>query len=157
MVLSLRVDKNLGKIVIRTDDPSVRYLLEVTTSETKFIPWKKSWGVIKTTTKVYDNKRVKPDSSGFWNFECGLGWAAYLINALKPYISQDDFEDICKNAIYSDSFRTFPFPELRDYQNEDALHLLKYRIGLMSCYTSYGRLICRTRYKSETSGKNGEG
>ena len=32
-----------------------------------------------------------------------------------------------------------PFQGLRDYQNQDTLHLLKYKFGLFSCYTGYGK------------------
>lgn len=133
------VDRSIGKIVIETDDPSVKFLLEVTKQEAGYIPWKKQWGLIKTTTKIYDDKKPKPDGFGIWRFHIGLGFAAYIINVFKQYISMDDYNDVL-SAIMSESYREAPFPNLRDYQNEDALHLLKYKIGLFSCYTSYGNL-----------------
>lgn len=132
------VDRSIGKIVIETDDPSVKFLLEVTKQEAGYIPWKKQWGLIKTTTKIYDDKKPKPDGFGIWRFHIGLGFAAYIINVFKQYISMDDYNDVL-SAIMSESYREAPFPNLRDYQNEDILHLLKYKIGLMSVYTGYGK------------------
>lgn len=137
-MIHLYVDKNIGKIVLETDDSSARYLLEVTKKETKYIPWKKQYGTLTYTTRIYDDKKVKPDAYGIWRFHIGLGFAAYLINVFKNYISQDDYNDVL-SAIVSETYRDVPFPNLRDYQNEDVLHLLRYKIGLFSCYTSYGK------------------
>lgn len=133
------VDRTEGKVKLQTDDPSVYYLFEVTKKEDKYIPWKRAYGTITSTTRIYDGRRPRRLSDGFWYYSFGLGWAAYLINVLKPYISQSDYENVLREAIYSDSVRSMPFPMLRDYQNEDVLHLLKYRIGLLSVYTSYGK------------------
>ena len=137
-MVHLYVDKNIGKIVLETDDSSARYLLEVTKKETKYIPWKKQYGTLTTTTRIYDDNRVKPDAYGIWRFHIGLGFAAYLINVFKNYISQADYNDVL-SAIISETYRDVPFPNLRDYQNEDALHLLRYKVGLFSCYTGYGK------------------
>lgn len=147
-MVHLYVDKNIGKIVLETDDSSARYLLEVTKKETKYIPWKKQYGTLTTTTRIYDDTRVKPDAYGIWRFHIGLGFAAYLINVFKNYISQADYNDVL-SAIISETYRDVPFPNLRDYQNEDVLHLLKYKIGLFSCYTSYGKdFVCQNRVKT---------
>ena len=137
-MVRLYVDRSIGKIVLETDDSSARYLLEVTKKETKYIPWKKQYGTLTQTTRIYDDSRVKPDAYGIWRFHIGLGFAAYLINVFKNYISQDDYNDVL-SAIISDTYREVPFPNLRDYQNEDALHLLRYKVGLFSCYTGYGK------------------
>ena len=137
-MVHLYVDKNIGKIVLETDDSSARYLLEVTKKETKYIPWKKQYGTLTTTTRIYDDNRVKPDAYGIWRFHIGLGFAAYLINVFKNYISLNDYNDVL-GAVISETYRDVPFPNLRDYQNEDALHLLRYKVGLFSCYTSYGK------------------
>ena len=137
-MVHLYVDKSIGKIVLETDDSSARYLLEVTKKETKYIPWKKQYGTLTTTTRIYDDSRVKPDAYGIWRFHIGLGFAAYLINVFKNYISQADYNDVL-SAIISDTYREVPFPNLRDYQNDDVLHLLKYKIGLMSVQTGYGK------------------
>ena len=50
-----------------------------------------------------------------------------------------DDKNAIEARIYSDSYRTIPFPGLRDIQNEDILHILKYRLGLYSVYTGYGK------------------
>lgn len=137
------VDRSIGKIIIETDDSSVHYLLESTKRETQYIPWKKQWGTLVTTTRIYDG-RLKQGADGIWRFKVGLGFAAYILNVFKNYISMDEYNDIL-GAIMSDSYREVPFPNLRDYQNEDALHLLKYKIGLFSCFTSYGKenkIVC---------------
>ena len=138
MTLKIWVDKDINKIRILTDDPSVKFLLEKTQEETKFIPWQKRWGTLKTTTKIYDKVNK---SHGMWDFKLGLGWAGYILGMFEKYMDPNDYRELLKDAIYSDEVRTIPFPELRDYQNEDVLHLLKYRVGLFSCYTSYGDRI----------------
>ena len=137
-MLKIWVDKNIRKIKIQTDDSSIKYLLETTTSETKYLPWLKRWGVEKKTTKLYEN-RVKADSNGIYTFILGLGWAGYLVNVLKNYMSKQDYDDIIVNAIYSDEIRTAPFDKLRDYQNDDTLYMLNYRVGLFCCYVGYGK------------------
>lgn len=138
-MLRIWVDKNIRKIKIQTDDSSIRYLLETTTRETKYLPWVKQWGSVKKTTKLYENRSVKADHNGIYTFVVGLGWAAYLINVLRNYMSQQDYNGLLVDAIYSDEVRTVPFDRLRDYQNSDCLHLLKYRIGLFCCYVGYGK------------------
>lgn len=137
-MVHIYVDKNIGKIVIETDDSSAKYLLEVTKKETKYIPWQKKWGTLTRTTRIYDDKKLKPDGYGIWRFHVGLGFAAYVLSVFKAYISQDDYNNVM-GAIMSETYRDVPFPNLRDYQNEDALHLLKYKVGLFSCFTSYGK------------------
>lgn len=137
-MLNIWIDKTINRIVLQTDDHSVKHLLEVTKKETKYLPWKKQWGTQTITTKIYDDKRITPDKNGMYTFHIGLGFAAYIINTFKPYISQNDYLTVI-STILSDSYRTIPFPELRDYQNEDILHLLKYKVGLFSCYTGYGK------------------
>jgi hypothetical protein len=138
-MLRIWVDKNIRKIRIETDDSSIKYLLETTTRETKYLPWVKQWGTIKTVTRLYENKKPKADQYGVYTFIIGLGFAGYLINVLKPYMSQQDYEKLLIDAIYSDEIRTVPFDQLRPYQNEDCLHLLKYKVGLFCCYVGYGK------------------
>ena len=107
MTLRIWVDKQINKIRILTNDPSVKFLLEKTQEETKYIPWEKRWGTVKTTFKIYD--KVKKDQ-GMWNFILGLGWAGYIIGMFQKYMSPDDYNGLLKDAIYSDEVRTFPFP-----------------------------------------------
>lgn len=135
-IVSIKVDKSLGKIVITTDDLSIKYFLEARKTEKTFIPWKRSWGVTTTTTKIYDGKRTK---NGVVTYYIGLGWAGYLIRVLGNNMTKEDYDDLLKDAIYADILRDIPFSELRDYQNEDVLHLLKYKRGLLNVYTSYGK------------------
>lgn len=137
-MVHIYVDRTIGKIVIETDDSSVSYLLESTKRESGYIPWKKQWGTITTTTRLYDGRKPKADSRGVYTFKLGLGFAAYILNVFRPHISVSDYNDVL-SAIMSESYREAPFPNLRDYQNEDVLHLLKYKVGLMSVYTSYGK------------------
>ncbi len=141
-MVHIYVDRTIGKIVIETDDSSVSYLLESTKRESGYIPWKKQWGTITTTTRLYDGRKPKADSRGVYTFKLGLGFAAYILNVFRPHISVSDYNDVL-SAIMSESYREAPFPNLRDYQNEDILHLLKYKVGLMSVYTSYGNVNCR--------------
>lgn len=128
-----------NKIKIKTSELKVKYLLETTREETSFIPWQKTWGTQKVLHKIYDNKRSsKPDKSGFFNFTLGLGWLGYILNSMREFLSKEDYDSLAVK-LYSDSYRDIPFPELRDYQNEDVLFMLKYKRGLCSVYTSYGK------------------
>ena len=136
MYLDIFVDKSVNKIIIITDDPSVKYLLQVTREETKYLPWRRKWGTQKITTKLYDRKKKLPN--GIEAFEVGLGWSGYLASMFKPYMTSEQYNALLSDAIYSENYRDIPFRELRQYQNEDILQVLKYRRGLLSCYTSYG-------------------
>lgn len=136
MTTNIWIEDN--KIKIKTDDPATRYLLEVTKEETGYIPWKKSWGVQRTVYKVHENKRVAPDKHGFFNFTIGLGWTSYIASVFKSKITMDEYKNLAL-SMYSSNHRDIPFPELRDYQNEDVLHILKYRRAVCSLYTSYGK------------------
>ena len=89
----------------------------------------------KDNTLIYDKVNK---SHGMWDFKLGLGWAGYILGMFEKYMDPNDYRELLKDAIYSEEVRTIPFPELRDYQNEDVLHLLKYRVGLFSCYTGFG-------------------
>ena len=128
------IDRIENKIKIQTDDPSVRYFLEVTKKVTEYIPYQKRWMTITKTYKIYDSKKTV---QGLCTYTLGKGWAGYVANTFSPYISGDEYNDIL-SSILSETYRDTPFPELRDYQNEDVLHMLKYKIGLCGVYTSYG-------------------
>ena len=97
MIFRAWVDKN--KIKIQTDDSSVKYLLESRQEETKFIPWQKKWGTLITTHKIYDEKKIVPDSLGLYTFTLGLGWAGYIINIFKKFLSWNDYTDLIQHAI----------------------------------------------------------
>ena len=67
------------------------------------------------------------------------------MGALKDKLSVDDYNGIASNIIMADTYRTVPFSELRDYQNDDVLFLLRHRRGLMQVQTGYGKgEICQT-------------
>lgn len=136
MTTSIWVENN--KIKIRTDDPSVKYLLESTKKEWTYIPFKHKYGYANVICKIYDEKRMKADSFGFFNFTIGLGWTGYILSTFGSYITQNEYNNLIA-SLYSKSYRDTPFPELRDYQNQDVLYLLRHRRGLFSCYTSYGK------------------
>lgn len=138
-MLNITVDRNCNKIKIFTDDPSVKCLLEFRQKETKYIPWMKSWQTITSLTKLYEEKRSESvPKSGHWTFTLGLGWASYVANMFCNYITQQEYMEIL-GAIMAESYPTTPFPNLREYQNADILHLLKYKLGLFTVFTGYGK------------------
>ena len=138
-MLNITVDKNCNKIKIITDDPSVKCLLEFKQKETKYIPWMKNWQTITSLTKLYEEKRSESvPKNGYWTFTLGLGWASYIANMFCNYITREEYLGIL-GAIMADSYPTTPFPNLRDYQNADILHLLKYKLGLFTVHTGYGK------------------
>ena len=136
-MINIFVDQGINKIIVKTDDPSVKCMFEFIRKETKYIPWVKQWRTVETITKLYDNKRLVP-VNGIWTLELGLGWASYVANMFKDFISQDEYMNVIK-SIMSDSYPTTPFPGLRDYQNSDVLHILKYKRALMQVNTGYGK------------------
>lgn len=124
-------------VILETDDPTVKALLEFTTTENKYNFFLKRVAETKTHGKIY-NRRKTDQKTGHIYFEIGIGWTAYLINLFGQYMYEDDVNQL-KAAVCQDNPRTFPFTELRPYQNDDVLHLLKYRFGLVSVYTGYGK------------------
>lgn len=135
-MLNIIVDP-IGKIKIYTDDPSVKCMLEFKQQENKYVPWRKTWQTVTTITKLYEEKRPTP-KNGIWTFTLGLGWASYIANVFCNFITQDEYMGILR-AIMADSYPTTLFPGLRDYQNDDILHLLKYKLGLFTVHTGYGK------------------
>lgn len=92
---------------------------------------------MKVESKIYDKKKLLPEK-GLYHFQVGRGFASYLIGILKDFISREDLDRLM-SVLYQTNYRTQEFPQLRDYQNQDVLHLLKYRFGLFTCYTGYGK------------------
>lgn len=125
-------------IVLNTDNELLlRSFLEVTRKETVYNPRYKQWRNEDVVTKIYEG-RIKRRASHYSTFQLGLGWAAYLASVLKPYITQEDYMKLIR-SIMADQYRTLPFQGLRDYQNDDILHILKYKLGLFTVYTGYGK------------------
>ena len=129
-------------IYLITDDLSIKSLLEFTHRETRFNPFVKQWRTENVTDKIYLSKKKQ---GNYYYFELGLGWAAYVINIFSNHLLIDDKKAI-ESRIYSDAYRTIPFPGLRDIQNQDILHILKYRVGLYSVYTGYGKTQVISQY-----------
>ncbi len=126
-----------NKIIIETDDPSVKGLLEYMYIEKKYNFFFKQMRDTKVKGKIYDRTKKDP-KTGNQYYEIGIGFVGYIVNIFKDYLIIDDYKELT-GAVLQDSYRMYPFPELRDYQNDDVLHLLKYKFGLFSCYTSYGK------------------
>ena len=124
-------------IILETDNPGVKYMLEYETTEHKYSPWLKKWVDQKVRGKIY-NRKLTDKKTGHIFFEIGIGFAAYLLKVFGGDIPKEDYNDVC-SAVYQGTYRTHPFQELRDYQNQDVLHCLKYKFGLFSCYTGYGK------------------
>ena len=125
-----------GVIEILSSDLIVKHLLEFTRQELKYSPFHKKYINATISDKIYDSCRKQ--NSGSYLIKVGLGFAPYLATAIKGYISYEDYAKLLQ-CVLNDNPRSFPFPELRDYQNEDVLHLLKFKRGLFSCYTGYGK------------------
>lgn len=124
-------------IILETDNLGVRYMLEYETTKNSYNPWMKKWIDQKIKGKIYNRKKTDP-KTGHTFFEIGVGYAAYLLKVFGGDIPKEDYNDVI-SAVYQSTYRTHPFPELRDYQNQDILHCLKYKFGLFSCYTGYGK------------------
>ena len=133
-MFEVTVNREFGRIILRTDDPSVRYMFESIVYEKSYI--KKNWMLLPKNIRIYDNKDIKDDDGNFI-FIMHFGWASYILRAFKQYLSVPDYNGLVR-LLMSDNVRTIPFPGLRDYQNSDVLHLLRYKIGLLSCYTAFG-------------------
>lgn len=139
-MISAKIDKSIGKLVIQTDDPSVKCLLEFNREVTKYVPWTKSWSTVKQIDKIYENTRGYGPKNGIYTFKIGLGWSAYIVNVFKNILSKEDYDGILL-GIYADTYPEYPFPGLRDYQNEDILFILKYTRAIVQTNTSYGKII----------------
>ena len=125
-------------IVLETDEPDIiKQMLEFYVVEKMFDFTTKTMRFFKTHKKIY-NRTKKNYKVGTQYYELGIGWAAYILNVLGAYLNADDIDGI-KKAIYQDTYRIVPFPNLRDYQNDDILHMLKYKFGLFTVQTGYGK------------------
>ena len=139
-MISVKIDSIIQKIVIHTDDPRVKPMLEFKREVTKYQPWTRSWNTTTQIDKIYENTRSPGPKQGIYTFIIGLGWSAYLINIFKGIMTGEDYDEIMR-GIYADSYPEYPFPGLRDYQNEDMLFILRYSRAIVQTNTSYGRKI----------------
>lgn len=133
--INFNKDKNL--LILETDEPSTVCFLEAKQKKYEYIPYQRKWGYTEKTVKIYETKRGRKTNPGV--YEIGPGWAGYLLGVFKGKISSDCYNQILKDVVYSEFYREAPFPELRDYQNSDILFLLKYKRGLMTVNTGYGK------------------
>lgn len=131
-------DDEKKNIIIETSDITVKGLLEYVVEERVYAPWlkDKNWITSKKKHKIYDGY-MKDKKTGHEFFQVGIGWAAYILITFGCIMTQEDYNSII-SAIYRETYREVPFPELRDIQNQDVLHILKYRRALASLYTGYG-------------------
>lgn len=136
-MIRISIDHGRRKIIMITSDPAVKCLLEFKGEREVYVPWFKQWRKQEVIDKLYDN-RPRFNNKGEYKLEVGFGWAAYIANMFRGMISQVEYEELLR-IIYSDSYRIAPFNGLRDYQNQDVLHILKYRFGLVTVNTGYGK------------------
>ena len=123
-------------IVIETREPEkVSGILEFEVQDEAF-DYRTRSRQYKIIKKHIWNRKKK--IKGVTYYEVGLGWASWLITGLSNLLPPGDVEQI-RRSVYQDSYRTVPFPGLRDYQNDDVLHILKYRFGLVTVQTGYGK------------------
>ena len=159
-MLKIDYDLSINKLVLWTDDNTIHCYLEKTQSVWSYIPWKKSWGYTDKLVRLYQHAK-RGDShidkaTGLYKYVINPGWAGYLLGVLDNKISITDKEGILKYVIRSDNYRTQPFSELRDYQNDDVLFLLRYRRGLFQVQTGYGKsqtISVLTHYAHDILGK----
>ena len=140
-MLNINFSKDKNLLILETDDPSAVCFLEANQKKYEYIPYQKKWGYTEKTLKIYEPKRGrKPKTnSNIETYEIGPGWVGYLLGVFRGKLSSENYNQILKDVVYSDLSREVPFPELRDYQNSDVLFLLKYRRGLMTVNTGYGK------------------
>ena len=118
-----------NNIVIETDDPSVRSLLEFSVTKDIFSPVFRR--VIPATVKgkIYNRKKTDQKTKHVF-YEVGIGWVTYIISIFGKYLFTEDLNNL-RSAILHQNYRIYPFNELYPEQNSDVLHLLKY-VFLMS-------------------------
>ena len=126
-----------NNIFVTTNDERLLPYLTVDRMEKGYSPFTRSLGIVKKTYKIF-SKKSKPDNNGFVTFEFGFGWVSYLSKLLFGLIPENERINLV-SSVYSTNYRTTPFPELRDYQNEDVLFMLKFKRAVCSVYTSYGK------------------
>jgi hypothetical protein len=149
-MINLRIENCM--IVIDTDDPSFGSLFKYQTSKGQYNYYARTYVYQTVSRNIYDSCHSIHNG---WRYKFKLGWGVYIINMYRSSIGVDNINKIM-DTLYSKNYRIEPFPNLRDYQNDDVLHLLKYKYGLFSCYTSYGKtetIATLIKYIYETTKK----
>ena len=136
-MIDISIDQTSGNIIVKTDILVVKSLLEVKRTITKYVFWKKAYANVEEIVRIYEEKRATKHN-GIYTFTVKKGFTCYLAMVLKPYISKEQ-SDLLLNSIYSPTSLKIPFRNLLDIQNDDILYLLKYKFGLFTCYTGYGK------------------
>lgn len=124
------------KLIIDTDETNVKSLLEFKRTITKYSPWLHTWEEKEIVDKLYENTRGYRRKDHF-HFVLGMGWIPYIIAVFKNRLSQEEYNGLV-SLVLAPTYRTIPFPNLRDYQNSDMLYILKYRRSVSQVYTAYG-------------------
>lgn len=137
-MINVYYDSSINRIILETTDPTHRYFLETVQTSYEYVGWKKSWAYIDKTIRIYDNTREK-QKGPIYRYVLGCGWLSYVLGVFRDQIPAATYQMLVTTVLMSPNYRTIPFPNLRDYQNDDVLFLLKYRTGLFACQTGYGK------------------
>jgi hypothetical protein len=110
-------------LILLTDNPTLPEIFKYDSGSMvfDFKTKQRVWGSKKSS--IYESSRVSK-KSGLTKIKFKIGWGLLILNMFKSYLSPDDKQKIL-DTIYSKNIRVAPFPNLRDYQNDDVLHLLK--------------------------------
>lgn len=155
-MLDLYFSRTQNQLILETDDPTIQYLLESRQKKYEYIPYKKSWGYTEKVEKIYETKRGRKANTPIQKFHIGPGWAGYLLGVLGGQLNSQTYNKLLQDVVYAEFYRETAFPELRDYQNSDVLFLLKYKRGLMTVNTGYGKtqvIATLTNYAHQDLGK----
>lgn len=133
-MIEVKIENNL--IYLDSDDPNLGSYFTYKGEEPMYDYRSRRYLNVQVTKYIYDGTEIIATRITRYKFK--LGWGVYIINQIRDKLTPDGIDTITK-TLYSEGYRTQPFPNLLDYQNQDVLHLLKYKYGLFSCYTSYGK------------------
>lgn len=149
------LNKKDGKVHVRTDNQDLHLFLEKQYKEYEYVGWTKKWGYVSKTVKIYDNRKPE-QKDGTLLYKISKGWTSYVLNVLRNEITKEAFDRVALDVLYSSSYREAPFTNLRDYQNEDMLYMMKFKVGLCQVQTGYGKTSCiatLANYYHEVLGK----
>lgn len=132
-MIDVNIKNNI--IIVDTDDPAFGSLFKFKSQVGAYNVFSKRFEYKSVSKNLYDS--CHKIGIG-WRYKFKLGWGVFIINQYKDKIGIENMTRISR-TLYSEQYRTAPFSNLRDYQNQDVLHYLKYKYGLFSCYTSYGK------------------
>lgn len=129
------IDIHDNIITVDTDDPSFGGLFKYKSEEGSFNVFKGRFEYHSVSRNVYDSCRKIGIG---WRYKFKIGWSMLIYNMYINKLGPDNIKKLI-GTLYSSRYRTKPFPNLKSYQNEDVLHILKYKMGLYQVYTSYGK------------------